>query len=118
MSNLSMMQVICEKETYKKFMGICLEADLIPDETFMDGNTCVLCFHSILWGSDEDEAYLNFKELFDELDGEDEEPYKMLRIGEELADLEERSNTCGSDAYDSEYYIVREFSRRGNHFSR
>lgn len=118
MMSRSALQVICEKETYRKVMEVCLDANLIPDETFVEGNTCVMCFHDILWGSNEDEAYLSFKDLFDELDGEDEEPYKMLRIGEELADLEERSNTCGSDAYDNEYYIVREFSRRGNHFSR
>jgi len=115
---MSSIEIIGGKETFKKFMGVCLETDMIPDETFEENGAYVLCFREVKWGAIDDEFTEQMSGLLDELDGEDEEPYKMLRIGEELTDLEERANDCGSDAYDAEFYIVREFSRKGNHFSR
>ncbi len=114
----SNIQIIASVETSKKFLEACLEVGVLPDETFKEDDAYVIYFNGVEWNTLDDEFTEKIREIFDELDGEDEEPYKMLRIGEKLTDLEERSNNVGSDAYDSTFYIVRDFSCKGSHFSR
>lgn len=115
MATRSLMQIVCGVSTAKKFMEVCVKESMLPDETFKVEETYVLFFDGIVWGTGN--FYNKIREVFDELDGEDEEPYKMLRIGESLTDLEERKNICGSDVYDNDFYIIRDFSRKGNYFS-
>lgn len=105
MGYYSEVAIQCEEKAYERFKETFTEYSQ-PNEIFKDGDRYIIHWDSVKWYDYFDEVKAVTK-IMDELDDECNEigdglGYGFMRIGEDLTDIDTRSND-----YDLELYVNR-----------
>ena len=95
----------CETKAYERFKVVLADNNFKPDKVLFDDGDYIIYFDWVKWYEDYPEVnaiYDVMNQLDDEHDGHDDLSYKFLRLGEDDADKEERTND-----YDIELWPIR-----------